>query len=187
MNRKFFGLFAALLLTSFASVLGAVVSLDPTEIVSDGKQTISVAVNISGLGPAPAISGFHVEIGFDSSVVKFQTVSYGVNLGDLLTVQAFHFEDTSSAGKVGLFEISGLDTASLPLQPSSFTLATLTFERLSAGTSPLSLRYDIATGDGISLLDNITPVPEPLAFSLAGVGLLFLSVCRRPFAKPASR
>jgi hypothetical protein len=124
--------------------------------LSIGSETISssgiatVALDISGLSPGTtALGTFDVNVGFNSSVVSFASATYGdPTLGDQLNFNGLAFSATTSgSGNAELFELS-LDDAStlLSSQQGGFTLATLTFDALTTGTSALALSIN-ALGD----------------------------------------
>lgn len=108
--------------------------------------------------------------------------------------------DTSTAGVVRLYELSLLEANSttcvfcLPpfledLQPSSFTLATLTFDTLAIGTSPLTLSINVlgdAAGESLTAtLDSgeVVVTPEPGSLLLFVSGLAGLAGVRKKYRR----
>ncbi len=150
----------------------ATLGFEPSlQAVSPGED-ISVGLVISGLGDysAPSLGAFDITVGFDPSLLSFSDYTLGPYLGDLSLGEAMDVSSGQvSADSVNLVELSFLDVASLEaLQPSSFTIATLTFEGLQAGNA--SFHFSInAIGDEYG-----NPLPEPrtvLLLSLALVGI----------------
>lgn len=151
-------------------------------------NSLDVSIVISGLvdNAAPSLGTFDLDVLFDPVLLAFTSVVFGnqldlFGLGSITSV-------TPGVGSVNLFELS-LD---LPddlnnLQAGSFTLATLTFNNLTVGVSPLSLSVN-ALGDagGNPLGADIsggsvtaTAIPEPSTILLLGSGLAGLVICRR--------
>lgn len=163
--------------------------------VSVGSTT-TVDLVISGLGNgvAPSLGTFDLDIGFNPSTLGFSGATFGnqldlFGLGDVQLV-------TPGVGTVNLFELSlelPLDLESL--QADTFTLATLSFNALAIGSSPLSISVNAlgdANGDplpyalvsrsiDVNANDNPGSVPEPTTWLLLGLGALTMSCfIRRP-------
>ncbi len=151
---------------------------------------VSVTIGIAGLGTgtAQSIGTFDVNLGFDPLLLSFVSATFGnqldiLGLGDIRTV-------TLGVGVVNLFELSLDSPAELNrLQLPAFTLATLTFDTLAEGRSPLTVTVN-ALGDadgsaveaqiqnGSILIQN--SVPEPRATPIvAGVLVAILLASRR--------
>jgi Cohesin domain len=158
-------------------------------VLSIGSETVNangiatVGLDISGLTKGTtALSTYDISVNFNSSVVNFASVSYGDPvLGDQLDLEGFGTFTTTTPGNgtTELFELS-LDSQSAltTLQPTSFTLATLTFNALATGTTPLTLFVNAlgdqnapplsisATLQNGAITVGATPVPLPAAFWL---------------------
>ena len=121
-------------------------------------DTFDVELTISGLADfaVDSLGAFDIDVLFDSSVLGFNGIAYGdpilgdqldpFNLGSLTAT-------TPSAGSVNLFQVS-FDLASdlNSLQVGSFTLATLTFDALAAGSSFLDFgAYTLSDAFGSAL------------------------------------
>ena len=99
---------------------------------------------------------------------------------------------TVGTGTVNLFELS-LDSATdlNDLQAGSFVLATLTYELLARGTSPLDITSAVlsdAFGEPLEAdvsggTINAQSVPEPATIFLVGSGLLGIAGCTRKIFK----
>lgn len=126
---------------------------------------VNVSVQISDLGnfQAPSLSGFDFQLSYNSSTLKFNSISFGdPGLGDLLNlsnIPGLTSVSNPSLGIVDFAEISLDSSTDLNnAQPSSFILATLNFKAINPGTSLLSL----------SVLDLADENTQPLAFNPPG-------------------
>jgi hypothetical protein len=139
------------LVASFAlteSASAQVLSIGSGSIAPGGTDTVDL--NISGLGNGTALGAYDINVGFNPSVVGFSSAAFGDPvLGDQLDPQGFGTINfvNSGNGTVELFELSLDDPGVLiSSQASSFTLATLTFDGVGVGSSPLALSVN-AIGD----------------------------------------
>ncbi len=160
-----------------------VIGIDPSSQVVPVGNPFTVGLTISGLGSGsvPSLGTFDVDLTFDPAILSFGSVSYGDPvLGDQLDLSGLGAITitTPGAGSVNLFELS-LDLPDVldTLQADSFTLATLTFDPLSLGTSQFNL-LNIKLGDAVGnalLTDvrggSVSVVPEPATILLLASGL----------------
>jgi len=175
----FFSISALAITIGFEPVSQEVVVGDPA----------SVNLVISGLGDytAPSLGTFDLNITYNTAILDFTGYTLGSYLGDISSWEAVDDSDgETTPGTINLAEISLLSVSELDaLQPSSFPLATLTFDTLAVGTSSLDISI-IALGDAYGdplsadvQSGSISPVPEPATFILIGFGLGSIGILRR--------
>lgn len=165
---------------------------------------VNFDINISGLGEgvAPSVGAYDLDFLFDSNIIKYQSTFFGdsdlgnqldlFNLGSIQNIQEL-------VDAINVFELS-LDSSSdlLNLQADTFTLFSLNFAAISAGTTQVSTGIN-ALGDQLG--DSLSASVNSLDFSviknnepkliptLTEWGIFFLSglmmlVCSRSFVKP---
>ena len=125
-----------------------------------GSQvTVDLVVSDLGNNTAPSLGEFDVVLGFDADIIAFDSLEFGDQLNPTSSIFAFRGETFFPPDSLNLFEISGQTSAELiQFQPSSFTLATFTFDGVGIGTSDLILS-NVILGDTAG--NQLTPVIEP--------------------------
>jgi hypothetical protein len=195
-RRKVFvkpvNLCALAVLAGSLCVHAATITIVPTsQNIAVGNQFV-VGLQISGVGAgsAPSVGTFDLDLGFDPLLLSFVGATYGTGL-DVLGLGSIQ-STTPGGSSVNLFELSLDSAADLnTLQPASFILATLTFDALANGTSPLTISPNaLGDADGNSLAATLvngsvtvgpvpTGVPEPSTFALLACGFGGLAFMRR--------
>jgi len=183
-------LLAVLLMLTGIAQASVVTNFNPASLflsitrISQTGNSVNVDIGISGLasGAAPSLSGYDVNLSFDSTYLSFAAVAFGDavlgNQLDLASLGSTTISELAGIGLVNLFELSG-DTAEdlNTLQADSFNLATVTFDVLNVGTSLLQLDLNaLADADGnalsaVTLSAPVTTVPLPSAFLLMAPAL----------------
>ncbi len=183
--KSLYKMFVSFLLLSSVVLVGsstgwaAMLFLSPvSQTVFEGDPVL-VNVRISGLGDGmdPSVGSFDLDVTYDTSVLAATGVTFGPHLGDgIESIQSF---DLSSPGLIDLAEISFL--FDLSGQPANFTLATLLFDTVAPGTSPLTFTQSLvsdAFGFPLALshvgdaeVTVMNPIPAPSAMVLFGTGL----------------
>lgn len=179
--------FTALLLVSLPSS-AYLISVTPSSSTATVGDVVSVAISISGLGAgtSPSLGAFDLDLGYDTGFLSYTGTVFGdPGLGDQLDLLGLGFGvgsvylDTSNPNSINLFEVSFDPPSDLEnFQADSFTLATLTFQAISTGTSPFSLTIN-ALSDAIGGPLTNSAVPEPAIWSLYGIGMLAMGLLRR--------
>ena len=129
---------------------------------------------------------FEFDVNYDDSILEFDSYTLGSGLGDIALGDAddWSFGDLG-AGTINLIELSYL--SDLSFQADFFTLATLSFTSLAAGTSPVSFSNIVlsdAYGGALSAdlmsssVDASASVPEPTTLLLFGTGIAAFGVIR---------
>lgn len=186
MKTKFLPLAMGLLLglLAFPASSTLLLSLSPNSpyTVNVG-DTLNVDVNISGLG-SQIVSAYDLDVGFDATLLNATGVSFGTWLGDAALFEVFENALLDNSGGLVDFAAVSLlgdgDLATLQGPASgSFTLATMSFTAISAGTASLDFLW--GPGNDIKGARNqqIYPAPEPATAMLIGIGIVALGIRRR--------
>jgi cysteine-rich repeat protein len=170
---------------------GAVtLSLVPSalDVAVGGSFDLDLVVGGLGEGVAPSLGGFDVALSFDANLLSLDSVNLGSLLGDESSFESFS-DIVFLAGGVGIAQTSFLDASSLDaLHLGSFTLASLSFTAVGAGTSPVAFSgASLADGFGAPLAvthsgAQVTAggvIPEPTASLLFGLGALAVAAAAR--------
>ncbi|MCZ6617620.1 MAG: PEP-CTERM sorting domain-containing protein [Gammaproteobacteria bacterium] len=175
-----------------------IISFEPGDQSISLGGSATVDLRVSGLGDE-ILTGFDLYVGFDDSILAFQSFTFGTGLdvfgfGTLTDVLDF-------GGVVNVYELSfDFDDDLRDFQPDDFVLGTLTFVGLDFGTSaldilqsPLSfssilsgeyvlddlLGFEIASELQADLGSGSIIVPEPGALVLLMSGLLGIGLHRK--------
>jgi PEP-CTERM motif-containing protein len=182
-----------ILATSFgAQAWAATLYFEPFASSINVGESVDVDVVIACLDCGTDVAAFDFNVLFNDAVLAFDSYSLTDNLGENISPDMWDMEadawDSSwgdlGGGAVRLAELSWL--WDLSFQPDSFTLATLSFTGIGAGTSLLLLDNVLISdtwGEGICAFPIpgvvcVAPVPEPGTFLLLGAGILGLVVVR---------
>ena len=145
-------LFSVLICTVAMGRAAVTLSISPGAQMATVGSQVSVDIVASGLGNGTTLGAYDVNIAFDSAVLSYSGATFGnqLNSSGLGDVQSV----TPGGGTVELFELS-LDSAAAlnASQPSSFRLATVTFNALAtSNNSPIMLSINaIADAAGKTL------------------------------------
>jgi hypothetical protein len=188
---KFLWIVPLLVMTDMVHAIS--IGFDPISQSVKAGDTIMTDVVISELGSgiAPSLSTFDIDVTFDDSHLSFVSTNFGNQL-DLFGLGSITSDTLTGAGVLNLFELSFDLPADLDaLQADSFTLASITFDVITADSSDLDIAIN-ALGDsfGDSLTADITsanitstditsPVSEPVVALLLIPGLVALGITAR--------
>jgi hypothetical protein len=147
--------------------------------------SIDIVVSELGAGNAPSVGDFDFDITYDDTILLATGVDFGLLLGDPGLFEADAGFDLSISGVVDLFEVSFLSTTELDtLQPSSFTLATLSFNTVGLGTSALNFTQinlddafaqslnPVMLGSSVTVVSSVSAIPIPPTLWLFGASLI---------------
>ncbi|WP_018013381.1 PEP-CTERM domain protein [Teredinibacter turnerae] len=174
-------LVSALLLAAHLTSANAItIDILPTEQTVLLGDQVGVDIWVSDLGDNFALGDFDFDLTFDSSIISFDSVSFGSGLGD-------SWQDYSATdGLLNLNELSWETAGSLLTnQPMNFSLATILFNTEAIGSTQVSFStvwalgdqwgnpFDFTTSDGtINVIGGVNPVPLPGSLPLMLSGLI---------------
>ncbi len=195
----FFQLLLISCLFKVSSASAIMIDFLPTSSSVEVGAAFEVDVVISDLAAAGEIvSAYDLNVSYDATNLLATGVTFGSYLDDPF-FPGFTLQDSvlTTAGLVNFSELSFLSDAELAAQqPDSFTLATLSFEALSVGSSSLLFVPDpffgidikgnlfsvlpVTTGT-VSVMVNAPAVaiPEPSSLALFALSFLFIGMSRR--------
>lgn len=165
----------------------ATLAFDPIVSAVPLGAPVAVQLIVSDLNDAaaPSLGAYDITISYDPNILALETVAFGDpvlgNQLELSGIPSLQSPDFTANDSVSLAEVSFDPSNTLDSQQAAdFTLATLNFQTLALGSSPLTyLQSDLSDFDGNSLpatasTASIAVVPLPASVWLLGVGLLGL-------------
>ncbi len=162
------------------------IDVDPLVSFVTPGSTVKAAIRISEVGnlTAPSLGAFDLDVNFDPAILALANAAFGDPvLGDQLDLFGLGSITAAmpGAGTINLFELSLDAPADLEaLQRSPFMLATLTFDTLSLGTSPLDVRVNAladAFGDSLDARiasGTVNVIPEASTWTFFAIGVIVL-------------
>jgi hypothetical protein len=177
------------------------VTVEPvTQNVTLGNQAI-VGVMIYGYAPGNpvnlAIGSYNFNINYDPAILGFNSLVFGTSLGgptDSITTSNIIVNgvlNISEASSLSASELYALQGQQWP--DDTFIAATLTFDTLGTGLSPVSVDINFLLTEGSGSFDNYysdpgsvnvnNSVPEPSTLLLLGAGIGGLVIIRRKARK----
>ena len=159
-------IFAALGVTQASA---ARLLFDPSGQVRSVGDLASVDVLFDPEGGGLLVGAFDITVGFDSSIVTFNSITFGSQLGDPGLFEAVT-SFTPGAGSINAAETSLLVDLSGLQDGNPFPLFSLDFTAVSIGVSPLNFSFALLSDDQGLAIDplaltsgsiTVSDIPEP--------------------------
>lgn len=164
----------SLLFVALDGVAAPVVSIEPENQLFSVGSSFEVDIDISGLETLD-LGGFDFDLEFDPAVIEYQSYIIGPGLLDPIDLSFGNGAD----GILSLSAVSG--ALDLSTQPDAFTLATVSFDAIQSGTSPLTItNLDLSDELGGALTASVgngsiaVPAPGTLLLVPFGLGILLM-------------
>lgn len=141
----------------FSPVLGTTISLQPSPQTATLGNSVDLMLQIEGLGAgtAPSLGAFDLVINYTPSILSFDSVTFGADLGPVFG----SWSDWSNDPSLGILTLSDISLDSAfdldSLQPGDFLMASLRFSAIGVGTSAVDITDPIlADGNGDPLIPD---------------------------------
>jgi len=184
MNRVSLACTCLLTLALALPASAATLELTPgAQTVALGEQT-SVDLFLSGV--SAVLGGFDLDVTYAPALLALSSVVFSGALGDSALAEAQLESTPAGPGTVNLFGLSFLTEAELAgLQGASIPIATLVFDTLAKGTSPVGLpNVLLSDAAGAELVTasqgGSVTIPEPaltLLLAAGAAGLVRRALC----------
>lgn len=184
MNRLFYSSLSLLFLLTVGQSKATALTMSTTSSNPIIGNTVDVELNVADLGngTAPSVGAYNVNIAFDSSILAYNSVTFGNQL-DLGFFGSIQDSDTTNvlSGTLNLSETSFESETDLNnFQAQDFTLATITFDTIAVGPSqitPSIVSFGDAAGDPLAvdtLSSGTVAVAVPFGVS-TNTGIIILA------------
>jgi hypothetical protein len=191
MIKSLHNLLIGLALLLSTGIANASISLNISPLTQTNSTVdISIVISGLGLGSAPSISAYDLDLHFDVSHLAFASAELGDQLDILHLGENSTYTGITSPGVLNLFELSFDSLNDLnSFQPDSFTLAVIKFNRVDLGSSQIDLVINaLGDADGNTLLADVSsatisavPIPSAILMMFTGVFALFGTTKNRNF------
>ena len=137
-----------------AAVAAPIISFSPLYQVIGLPGSASVDLIVSNLAADEAVGSFDVDVTFNPGIIGFTGTHLAAGwAASWVATSSNSAPATAAGGVIDIAALSLLDPSALgPLQGGSFVLATLAFDAVAFGVSPLTLTQSIfADQDGVAV------------------------------------